>query len=193
MFNKLKVKFMKYIVIIWMVFWLALTGCATTQGDEFSGFAQSIDISALSGVYRNKAEANSTALPPRYLSAFLWRGDTSVPHAAVHTVLLEVKNDMFVQAQAFGKDGQVMASNRLECGTHFEFKAGLLQLKTSVQAAGFKSGEPMVGVAKESIVFGLDDQGHGKLRQLSSATGMAFLMLPIHVSDEANMRFVRIR
>jgi len=129
-FNKLKKKFVKYIVIIWMVFWLALTGCATTQGEEFSGFAQSIDISALCGVYRNKAEANSTALPPRYLSAFLWRGDTSVPHAAVHTVLLEVKNDTFVQAQAFGKDGQVMASNRLERGTHFEFKTGLLQLKT---------------------------------------------------------------
>lgn len=184
---------MKYIVIIWMVFWLALTGCATTQGEEFSGFAQSIDISALSGVYRNKAEANSTALPPRYLSAFLWRGDKSLSHEAVDAVLVAVKTDALVEAQALGKEGQVMATTRFERGTHFEFKTGLLQVKPSVQASGFKSGEPMVGVAKESIVFGLDDQGHGKLRQLSSATGMAFLMLPIHVSDEANMRFVRIR
>jgi hypothetical protein len=123
----------------------------------------------------------------------LWRGDKSLSHEAVDAVLVAVKNDALVEAQALGKEGQVMATTRFERGSHFEFKSGLLQVKPSVQAAGFKSGEPMLGVAKESIIMGLDAQGHAKLRQVSSATGMAFLMLPVHVSDEANMRFVRIR
>jgi len=184
---------MRHVVAILAVLMAVLIGCATTQSGDASGFAQNTEISALSGVYRNKAEANPTALPPRYLSAFLWRGDKSLSHEAVDAVLVAVKNDALVEAQALGKEGQVMATTRFERGSHFEFKSGLLQVKPSVQAAGFKSGEPMLGVAKESIIMGLDAQGHAKLRQVSSATGMAFLMLPVHVSDEANMRFVRIR
>ena len=66
---------MRHVIAILVMLMALLTGCATTQSGDASGFAQNIDISALIGVYRNKAEANPTALPPRYLSAFLWRGD----------------------------------------------------------------------------------------------------------------------
>ena len=185
---------MKNAVTILIFFLMTvLTGCAISQSGDASGFVPSTDISALSGVYRNKSEANSNALPPRYLSAFLWRGETSLSNEAVDAVQVAVKNDSLIEAQALGKEGQVMAFTRFERGTHFEFKAGQLQVKPSVNAAGFKSGEPMVGVTKESIILGLDAQGHAKVRQVSSATGMAFLILPIHVSDEANMRFVRMR
>ena len=120
---------MRHVVAILAVLMAVLTGCATTQSGDASGFAQNTEISALSGVYRNKAEANPTALPPRYLSAFLWRGDKSLSHEAVDAVLVAVKNDALVEAQALGKEGQVMATTRFERGSHFEFKSGLLQVK----------------------------------------------------------------
>ena len=155
---------MKNAVTILIFLMTVLTGCAISQSGDASGFVPSTDISALSGVYRNKSETNSNALPPRYLSAFLWRGETSLSNEAVDAVQVAVKNDSLIEAQALGKEGQVMVFTKFERGTHFEFKAGQLQVKPSVNAAGFKSGEPMVGVTKESIIMGLDAQGHAKVR-----------------------------
>jgi hypothetical protein len=132
------------------------------------------------------------------LGFFAWNGGAPLDDvepinpADIDTIKVSVLNEDKVEVVAQSSSGSQLKAASFVRGKHFQLRNGQLEILSRSQVAGFQAGEPMVGVASEKIVVGLDSQGNGKVRQNMSATGMAFLIIPMHVSEETNLRFVKI-
>jgi hypothetical protein len=192
--NLLTVKgtFMKPIsVILWSCV-LCLQACAVSQSGDTGQFSKAQSLTELAGTYKNLAEKTKPQDKEAYLSAILWPEDSAINPADIDTIKVSVLNEDTVEVVAQSSSGSQLKAASFVRGKHFQLRNGQLEILSRSQVAGFQAGEPMVGVASEKIVIGLDSQGNGKVRQNMSATGMAFLIIPMHVSEETNLRFVKI-
>jgi hypothetical protein len=184
--------FMKTISIILWSCVLCLQACAISQNGDTGQFSKAQSLSELAGTYKNLAEKNKAQDKEAYLSVILWPEDTAIKPADIDTIKVSVLNEDTVEVVAQSSSGSKLKAVTYVRGKHFQIRNGQLEILSRSQVAGFQAGEPMVGVASEKIVVGLDSQGNGKVRQNMSATGMAFLLIPVHVSEETNLRFVKI-
>jgi hypothetical protein len=173
--------------------WLALQACVSSQGLDARPFLKVPKFGDLSGIYQNQSDMSDPKVPAIQLSAIWWPDMTKPEHAQIQSIQLSVLNERSLKVMAWSGDGQLVNSAVLNLGQHFEFHDGQLKASSKSQAAGLSSGEPLVGLAKTSMVMGLDEAGHARVRQTLSATGMGFGIIPMHISGETEFRFLRVQ
>jgi len=170
---------------------LVLPGCVET-GSTREDFAPLSSLTPLAGVYRNRGEGPTRSPAPVLLSRLLWPEDVQLPHEQVETIAVEVVGTRTLRVTAQTREG-VRKTAEYTLGRDFRWEGGQLWLHPRRGVAGFRSGEPMLGTTTEGVTLGLDREGHGKARQTASATGMAFLVVPLHVGATTDVRFAKLR
>ena len=179
-------------VILWSCV-LCIQACAVSQSGDTGQFAKARSLTELAGTYQNRAENDNPEVKDAYLSTILWPEDKANNPADIDTIKVSVLNEDTVELVAQSSSGSQLKAALFVRGKHFQLRNGQLEILSKSSVSGFKAGDPMVGVGSEKTVVGLDPQGNGKVRQNMSATGMAFLIIPMHVSEETNLRFIKIR
>ena len=170
---------------------LGLAGCVETSATR-EDFAPLPSLAPLAGVYGNRGEAPAPRPAPVLLSRLLWPEDAHLPHELVETIAVEVLGARTLRVTALGRDG-VRKVGEYAWGRDFHWEGGRLWLHPRLGVAGLRSGEPMLGTTTEGVALGLDREGHGKVRQTASATGMAFLLVPLHIGATTDVRFAKLR
>ena len=170
---------------------LGLAGCVETSVTR-DDFAPLPSLAPLAGVYRNRGEVPGTAPTPMLLSRLLWPEEANLPHEQVETIPVEVLGARTLRVTAQGQGG-VRKVGEYASGRDFRWDNGRLWLHPRLGLAGLRSGEPMVGTTAEGVSLGLDLDGQGKARQTASATGVAFLVVPLHVGATTDVRFAKVR
>lgn len=170
---------------------LGLAGCVETSATR-DDFAPLPSLAPLAGVYRNRGEAPHAASAPTLLSRLLWPEDANLPHEQVETIAVEILGARTLRVTAQGQGG-VRKVGEYALGRDFRWENGRLRLHPRLGVAGLRSSEPMVGTTAEGVSLGLDLDGQGKARQTASATGMAFLVVPLHVGATTDVRFAKLR
>ena len=180
-------------IVLWFCV-LCLQACVGIQKNEDSTpYAQTQSLSELAGLYKNRAEPIDPNVAPRYLSAILWADENPNIHAEVQTVKVSLLNKDTLEVVAQSASGSEIKATSFVRGQHFELRNGQLEILSKTRVAGSQSGEPMIGITTQNTVLGLDTQGNGKVQEKISATGMAFMVMPIHLYNEANLRFVKLK
>lgn len=178
----------------WIGLWgllIFLAACSVNHLDTNSPFQHSATLNALAGTYQNLAQSSRAQSPPRYLSAFIWKG-SDLQHPAVDQVEVVLLNAQTLQVSALGASG-LMKADRFIQGQHFKIESGRLEITPPSAVVGAKSGEPMLGVYSEKISLGLDTQGQGKLRHEGAALGLVMGLMPMALESKEDLRFVKIR
>ncbi len=173
---------------------LCFQACISIQknGDS-TAYARTQSLSELVGLYKNRSEPANPQVAPRYLSAILWPDENPDSHATIETVKVSlVKNDTLEVVAQSATGSEIKAASFVR-GQHFELRNGQLEILSKTRVAGIQSGEPMVGISTQRTVLGLDTQGNGKVQQKASATGMVFMVMPVHLDQEANLRFIKLQ
>jgi hypothetical protein len=170
---------------------LGLAGCAVSSSTR-EDFAPLPSLARLAGVYRNRGEVANPCPSPVLLSYLLWPQDAQLRHEQVETIAVEALGPQTLRVTAQGRDGARKVGEYV-LGRDFRWEGGRLRLDPRVSVAGFRSGEPMLGIVSEGLVLGLDHEGQGKVRQTGSATGMAFLVVPLHFGTTNDVRFAKLR
>jgi len=185
--------FMKPISVILLSCVLCLQACAVSQSGDTGQFAKARSLTELAGTYQNRAENDNPEVKDAYLSTILWPEDKANNPADIDTIKVSVLNEDTVEVVAQSSNSSQVKATTFVRGKHFQLRNGQLEIFSKASVEGFKAGSPMVGVASEKIVIGLDSQGNGKVKQNISATGMVYMIIPMHMSEETNWRFSKIR
>ncbi|MDL0432677.1 hypothetical protein QPM17_16165 [Marinobacter sp. TBZ242] len=167
---------MKQAVLIPLFLFLA--GCASTEVTENdTGFAQSPNLDAFVGCYRNCSNPSDGSAPV-CLTSILWP-DVFTSEARPEAVSIQKGDGNSLIASAIS-EGAVLKLSRFREGEDFEFKAGLLELKREYVASGAgQPGNPFIGVVTSKTVLGLDTSGHGRINQSTAFAGTGFLIIPV--------------
>lgn len=157
---------------------LLFAGCASTEVTENdTGFAQSPNLEAFVGCYRNCSNPSDGSAPV-CLTSILWP-DGYTSETRPEAVLIQRGDGNSLIASAIS-DGVVLTHSRFQEGEEFEFKAGLLELKREYIASGAREpGNPFIGVVTSKTVLGLDASGQGRISQSTAFAGTGFLIIPV--------------
>ncbi len=178
----------KYILIIFVSF---ITCCVSSGPINNAEFDSGGNLSDLQGVYRNKGDAGEGTLPI-YLSRVIWADDKELVHENIDTIeVLESENNVLIVKAMSEK--KLLKEEQFQLGKDFLFENGSITIDREGGVAGFKGGEPMLGLYYGSTSLGLDQKGHGKLRSSGAAVGMVYLFLPLALGAQDDVRFERIR
>lgn len=169
---------------------LLLGGCITTGPTDNVGFGKIETIKELEGVYQNLGEREQGA-PPIYLSQVIWPKTGGIAHAAIATIEVRSMSPSTLMVRASSKDGVEKEDTFVE-GKDFEIHSGRIRLKQSFRIAGFRSGDPIVGPLYERAELGLDRTAHGKFRTQGGFVGLVYMLIPLAIGGNEEVRFVRI-
>ncbi len=178
----------KFLIILSVLMVVACVSSAPISNAEFDTIKS---LSDLQGLYRNKGDTGES-IPAIYLSRVIWPDDKELNHESIYAVevLKSGSTQLFVKALS---SQAVEKEDRFLLGKDFSLEDGRITIKREGGVAGFKSGEPMLGLYYGSVTLGLDKKGHGKYRSSGSAIGMVFLIVPMAISGQNDVRFERIR
>lgn len=170
---------------------LLLGSCVSSAPLNNLPFSTVTSIEQFLGKYKNKGEGGNDSAQAIYLSKILWPNDSSFDHQLIEVI--EVKRHSQETLLVNGlANNQILKTKLFTYNKDFKIVDGVINLKNEAGVAGFKSGEPMLGIYTQSSKIGLDEKGHGKFQSHGAATGLAFMFLPIAISDSSNVRFNRI-
>lgn len=161
-----------------MLLFLFFAGCAAEEVRKNDiEFKESLNLNAFVGCYRNCSNPTDGSAP-MCLTAILWP-DVFTSESRPDAVDIQKGEGSSLIAAAIS-EGVVLKQSRFREGEHFEFKAGLLQLKREYLASGAREpGNPFIGVATSKTVLGLDASGHGRISQSTAFVGTGFLIIPL--------------
>jgi len=169
---------------------ICLSGCVTSGPKNNVGFEKIEKIADLEGVYRNRAEGESSRSRV-YLSPIIWPDD-KLDHETIKSIEVRVLSDNELYVKAHGTKNVVKESVFVE-GKDFTISNGRIQSHTGIiPTIGFPQGIPfmMVGYGNEEL--GIDEHGNGKYRNSGAIAGTAFLYIPFVGGGHDDYRFVRI-
>lgn len=176
------------------VLMVALAGCWHRPPDD-AGFGEVRDLNDLEGVYRNVPEEAPGGANPAYphrLSRILWPSDKGLDHLAIETVDVRKADARTLRVRALTPEGAVVKEGTYVEGRDFALRKGRLVLVDRPGIAGFKAGEPIIGVYVEGAQIGLDERGQGKYRTGFAVAGLVFSFFPMVYSDTEDMRFIKV-
>ena len=177
--------------ILCLITVLIVTACVTKRGPiNNSDFESTLTLTNLQGTYRNKGDTGSTGYNI-YLSKIIWPSDDELNHERVDLIKIKPINDSTLVATALG-EGITLKEGQFLLGKDFSFKNGRITINREGGVAGFKTGEPILGLYHGAITLGLDKEGQGKFRSSSGAVGMAYLVVPLAMKAQQDVRFERI-
>lgn len=176
---------------IYLISFIFLVGCTSIGPANNAGFDSIETLKDLEGVYNNLSEG-SPKFNGFYLSRIIWPNDYKLDCKIVETIEVRTLNDSSLKIKAFGKN-KLMKEEILIEGKDFNLSGGTITLSSSMSVAGFKSGEPLLGTHSESVTLGVDTDGNGKYRESTSVVGLAYMFLPIAISENKDVRFKKIK
>lgn len=179
-------------LLSFLILCMILTGCVATDSTAGS-FAHATALSSLAGTYRNQGESPNTSTKQPRLSQLIWPDDMSLRHGEVASVEVKVLSARRLKVSALGQNGETLKAGEYEQGKNFSLTGDRLRLAHRLDGAGFKSGQPIVGTTSNQVEFGLDSAGQGKARQASSATGLVFGLIPMHIEAVSDIRYVKVK
>lgn len=181
----MKVKIL-YIAVVFII-----TGCVTKRGPiNNSDFESTITLADLQGIYRNKGDTGDTGYDI-YLSKIIWPSDEELNHEHIDFVNVKILNDSTITVIALS-GGKAVKMGQFLLEKDFSFKNGKITLNREGGVAGFKTGEPLLGLYHGNATLGLDNKRQGKFRSSSGAVGMAYLVVPMAMKVQQDVRFERI-
>ena len=175
-------------IIFFTVF---LAACVSTAPLDNASFLDITNIGQLEGLYRNFGDGGPGAAESVYLSRILWPEDDSLDHAFIETIRVKKQDDKALLVEGLSERGTVKMSTFTE-GEDFIIENGVIVLSSQAGIAGFRSGEPLLGFYTGGSKIGLDEKGDGKFHSGGTAAGLAYLFLPLAVSQSQDVRFYRI-
>jgi hypothetical protein len=148
-------------------------------------------LSDLAGVYRNasEGEAGSKGLS---LSQLIWpKHDSSLAHTDIDAIEVRPLGDNALLIRALGAAG-TLREQTFVAGEDFRLVDGRIRLSREFNILSSGPGDPLVGPRYGEVEIGLDQAGHGKFRSSFIGGGLIFLMLPVAISSNDELRFTRI-
>lgn len=166
----------------------ALAGCVQTRTPPASpGFAPATPLAALAGTYVNLRDAGTDAYLAR-VSWLLLPPDPRVPHDSIDRVRLEVHGDtVFVSAR---RGASEVVRDTLLLGRDLE-PAGAAYLLRTRRPPPDAPDSPLLGVTRARRLIGLDPQGRLRIEERETATGLVYLLVPVHFKSRAVHWFAR--
>jgi hypothetical protein len=149
-------------------------------------------LADLSGIYRNygEGEAGSRGIP---LSQLIWpKDDNSLAHTEIDAIEVRPLGDKALLIRALGAGGGTLREQTFVAGEDFKLVDGRIRLSREFNLLSSGPGDPLVGPRYGEIEIGLDQAGHGKFRSSFVGGGLIFLMLPVAISSNDELRFTRI-
>ena len=146
---------------------LILSGCFSfnTVPKDNAEFAAIEHLSDLDGIYQNQGEGESGPAP-YYLSTLIWPKEKIAPKTFM-TIEVKAINETTIQIKGKGWADTVVKERILIEGKDFDLHSGRIILRKQIGVSGFQSGEVIVGPYSNNSELGLDQQGHGKLKDSS--------------------------
>lgn len=181
---------MRLHIAILLIFAL-LSACVTTAPLNNSPFSAIDNIGQLEGAYKNKGDGGPTEKVSLYLSRVLWPDEKTLNHESIDIIEVKKQTEDTLIVNALQGSATVKTA-KFTYGKDFKIEEGIIVLKSEVNIAGFKAGEPLVGFYAGGTQIGLDEKGHGKFHSSGTAAGLAYMFLPIAVSGSQDVRFYRI-
>lgn len=177
--------------LVGLIFLLVLSACVSTEPLNNAPFSAIAKIEQLEGVYKNLGDGGSEKNTSLYLTSILWADEKLLDHQLIERIEVkkQMENTLVVNALQGNK---IIRTKIFRAGQDFKIQNGVIVLSSEAGIAGFKSGEPMLGVYAGGSKIGLDEKGHGKFHSSGTAAGLAFMFLPIAVSGSQDVRFYRI-
>lgn len=172
---------------------LPLLGGCLSQDRLEGDFAAQRSLQALEGSYRNQGSLPGGAVGDVRLSQLLWPNDTTLSHATVIQIQVQAPDEHRLKVMALDRLGQVLKTGDYTLDRDFFLTGHGLRLAKRSNLTGFKSGEPMVGVANEQVELGLDIRGEGKARRTEAATGLVYGFMPVSLGATRDLRFEKIK
>ena len=167
-------------------------GCMSTAPVDNAPFSKITSIDQLEGTYKNKGDSGPGNTYNIYLSQIIWPSEKSVVDKDISLIKVKKISDTSLKVSAI-HDGAVVKSAIFTRGKDFKIGNGVIVITNKIAIAGFKSGEPMLGVYTESRQLGIDEKGQGKYHSSGAAAGLAYLFLPIALVDSTDVRFYRVK
>ena len=170
---------------------LILSGCVGSQysvPEDNVDFAKIEHLSDLNGTYQNQSEGASEQ-PTYYLSSLIWPEEKIDPNT-IWTIEVKAINGNTIQVKGIRANTIVKKSILVE-GEDFHLSSGRISIQQ--QAGLIPSETKVVGIHSGSRELGLDEQGHGKLKESYFMTGLAVMVIPIAFSGGNEVRFKRIK
>jgi len=170
---------------------LILSGCAGWSyevPEDNVDFAKIERLSDLDGTYQNQSEGAS-GQPTYYLSSLIWPEGKIGPKAIETIEVKAITGSSILVKGRWGKKEVVVESILVE-GQDFHLNSGYISIRQQVDFIPSETNIP--GIYYNSQKLGLDEQGHGKLKESYFMTGLA-VMIPFAFSGGNEVRFKRIK
>ena len=168
-----------------------ITGCVAKSGPKNNAeFESALKLSDLQGTYSNKGDAGDIDYDI-YLSRIIWPNDNEIDHGNIDFVKVMQLNNSTIIVTALS-DGKAEKEGQFLLGKDFSFENGRITINREGGVAGFKIGEPMLGLYYGNVTLGLDKKGHGKFRSSGAAVGMVYMVVPLAMEVQEDVRFERI-
>jgi hypothetical protein len=181
---------MKNNILLIIVIFL-FTSCSTRGPINNVGFDSSISLYDLRGSYRNIGDSGGGYVA-YYLSEIIWPEDKSLNHKLIETVNVETIDNSTLIIKAFSPNGMLKEST-FKQGKDFKYKKGKLIFSRESGAFNNDIGETMLGFYIVNTTFGLDKNGNGKVRYNLKGVGTVYLILPVALRENEDIRFERLK
>jgi hypothetical protein len=171
---------------------LCNTGCFTSKPVGSTGFSHPQGLSDLNGTYRNLAEHDPKDPGNYYLSTIIWPDEKSP--TTIETIEVTALSDtaLRVRAHAYGALEEIRRDQTFRVGKDFEFSNGRLHLHPKWTNT---SKEPEAGglfFVRTATELGIDKKGEGKTVSHQDVVGAVYLVMPIALRINEELRFVRV-
>jgi len=170
---------------------LLFAGCAAVDVSPYPdawprALAGNTRCEAINGVYASKAQQTTSRQAQRetLLAVTLLPFDARLPQAT--RVAIEVADERFLQIVTYAKDGQVLVAKNYRYGDgFFRCEAGTLVVRPDKMPDAKRAPDnPIVGFSRAEIVLQKAEDGSLIMKDMSRATGLAFLVVPVHGESE---------
>lgn len=119
----------------------------------------------------------------------LWPTKTDLDHKSISVIEVTVNSDTALRVKAIGNGIAVIDEILIE-GKDFHLEDGKISLPSKTEAGVL--GGVLVGSSISTNKIGLDKTGHGKFNHIATAAGLAYLFVPIVLSETREVQFHRI-
>lgn len=166
-----------------------IAGCAVHSGPEDNlDFQRVSELSELEGTYKNEGD------PQGYLSSIIWGqvvgADSAITHEDIELIGVAADGaQLFVKAI---RGGCVIYEREYTRGRDFEMDDGRITLSTDTHLLTRGGDDVLVGPSYEKVTLGLDTAKHGKYQNKGYAAGLIFMIFPVVLSGDSEIRFDRV-
>jgi len=144
------------------------------------------DCAVVNGIYSNAAERQTYQHPHNDVMLALALLPPGEPVTQTARVALEYGDEGCLLVHALAEDGAVLIERRYRMGEGFvRCEEGVLILNPAKMPERVSAPDnPLVGISSSRIELYKAQDGSLIMRESGSATGMAFLLVPMHMQSE---------